>query len=91
MKELKPRIHENGIDYILVGDYYVPDLKLPEEHRPIGKWGNLHRAYLKQYRPAEYPEHHQLQKVDALQPLRLCPQRKGHSETCYDPDDQHQG
>ena len=54
MKELKPRIHENGIDYILVGDYYVPDLKLPEEHRPIGKWGNLHRAYLKQYRPAQY-------------------------------------
>ena len=38
MKELKPRIHENGIDYILVGDYYVPDLKLPEEHRPIGRW-----------------------------------------------------
>ena len=25
MKELKPRIHENDIDYILVGDYYVPD------------------------------------------------------------------
>ena len=46
MKELKPRIHENGIDYILVGDYYVPDWKLPEEHRPIGRWGNLHRAYL---------------------------------------------
>ncbi len=39
MKELKPRIHENGIDYILVGDYYVPDWKLPEEHRPIGHWG----------------------------------------------------
>ena len=30
MKELKPRIHENGMDYVLVGDYYVPDLKLPE-------------------------------------------------------------
>ena len=54
MKELKPRIHENGIDYILVGDYYVPDWKLPEEHRPIGKWGNLHRAYLRQFRPALY-------------------------------------
>lgn len=54
MKELKPRIHENGIDYVLVGDYYVPDLKLPEEHRTIGKWGNLHKAYLKQYRPAVY-------------------------------------
>ena len=46
MKELKLRIHENGIDYILVGDYYVPDLKLPEEHRPIGRWGNLHREYI---------------------------------------------
>ena len=54
MKELKPRIHENGIDYILIGDYYVPDWKLPEEHRPIGKWGNLHRAYLRQFRPALY-------------------------------------
>ena len=28
MSELKPRITENGIDYILVGDYYIPDLKL---------------------------------------------------------------
>lgn len=54
MKELKPRIHENGIDYVLVGDHYVPDLKLPEERRPIGKWGRLHRAYLQQFHPAEY-------------------------------------
>ena len=36
MTELKSRIHDksNGLDYVLVGDYYVPDLKLPEEHRP---------------------------------------------------------
>ena len=54
MKELKPRIHENGIDYILVGDYYVPDLKLPEEHRPIGHWGRLHQSYLKQFRSMIY-------------------------------------
>ena len=54
MTELKPRIHDesNGLDYVLVGDYYVPDLKLPEEHRPIGMWGRLHRTYLEQYRPA---------------------------------------
>ena len=34
MTELKSRIHDksNGLDYVLVGDYYVPDLKLPEEH-----------------------------------------------------------
>ena len=54
MNELKPEIDQNGIDYILVGDYYVPDLKLPEEHRPIGKWGRLHRAYLQQYRPVSF-------------------------------------
>lgn len=56
MKELKPRIHENGIDYILVGDYYLPDLKLPEDNRSIGHWGRLHKAYLKMYRPAIYSE-----------------------------------
>lgn len=56
MKELKPRIHENGIDYILVGDYYLPDLKLPEDNRSIGYWGRLHKAYLKMYRPAIYSE-----------------------------------
>ena len=50
--ELKPRITENGIDYILVGDYYIPDLKLPEEHRPIGKYGRLHREYLREAHPA---------------------------------------
>ena len=54
MKELKPRIYENGIDYILVGDYYVPDLKLPEEHRSIGRWGSLHREYLRKHRPVLY-------------------------------------
>ena len=51
MSELKPRITENGIDYILVGDYYIPDLKLPEEHRPIGKYGRLHREYLREIHP----------------------------------------
>ena len=28
-----------NINYIRVGDYYIPDLTLPEETRPIGKWG----------------------------------------------------
>jgi hypothetical protein len=56
MQDLKPRIHENGMDYVLVGDYYVPDLKLPEEHRPIGHWGRLHQSYLKQFRPMVYSD-----------------------------------
>ena len=52
MSELKPSITENGIDYILVGDYCILDLKLPEEHRPIGKYGRLHREYLRKIHPA---------------------------------------
>ncbi len=54
MGELKKRITENGIDYILAGDYYIPDLKLPEENRPIGYFGRLHRDYLKQEHSARY-------------------------------------
>lgn len=56
MKELKPGIHENGMDYVLVGDYYVSDLTLPEGHRPIGHWGRLHQSYLKQFRPMVYSD-----------------------------------
>lgn len=51
MSELKPRIHDetNGLDYILVGDYYIPVIELPEhDDRPIGKWGWMHRAYLEE-------------------------------------------
>ena len=54
MEKLKERITENGIDYILIGDYYIPDLKLPEENRPIGRYGKLHREYLKQEYPVRY-------------------------------------
>ena len=39
------------ITYIKTGDYYIPDWKLPEETRPIGRWGRMHRDYLKEYRP----------------------------------------
>ena len=39
------------ITYTLVGDYYIPNIALPEESRPIGKWGRMHRDYLKEYRP----------------------------------------
>ena len=35
------------ITYIKTGDYYIPDWKLPEEARPIGRWGRMHRDYLK--------------------------------------------
>ena len=42
------------ITYIKTGDYYIPDWKLPEEHRPIGRWGRMHRDYLKDHRPVVF-------------------------------------
>ena len=37
MSEQRKIIHDdnNGLDYVLVGDYYMPMLALPEENRPI--------------------------------------------------------
>ena len=43
-----------NIEYIKSGDYYIPNLKLPEENRPIGKWGRIHRDYLKEHHPIQY-------------------------------------
>ena len=54
MEALKTAIQEQGIRYILKGDVYLPDLELPEESRPIGRWGRLHKAYLKNHRPILY-------------------------------------
>ena len=56
MQELKKRIHENGIDYVLADDYYIPEMKLPEEKRTIGHYGRLHREYLRQAKPMVFNE-----------------------------------
>ena len=42
------------MQYIRVGDYFIPDLELPEETRPMGKWGRMRREYLKEYKPIQY-------------------------------------
>ena len=42
------------IRYIKIGDYYIPDWKLPEETRPIGRWDRMHRDYLKKHRPVVF-------------------------------------
>lgn len=54
MTEMKKHIYDesNGLWYELIGDYYIPALTLPsEEQRPIGKWGRMHRDYIKEHRP----------------------------------------
>ena len=56
--KLKPKVHDNRnhLDYVLTDNYYLPALRLPEDKRPIGRWGRLHREYLKTYRPLLYNE-----------------------------------
>ena len=47
---------QTGISYTLHGDYYLPDLALPEEERgvEIGVWGQRHLRYIKQHRKVLY-------------------------------------
>ena len=57
MTEMKKHIYDenNGLWYELIGDYYIPVLTLSsEENRPIGKWGRMHRDYLKEHRPIRF-------------------------------------
>lgn len=44
------------LTYTKAGDYYHPDLTLPEtnDDRPLGKYGMLRKTYLKQHRPMVY-------------------------------------
>ena len=46
---MKDKKSINNIEYVLVGDYYIPDLKLPHEEHTIGKYGRMHREYLKEH------------------------------------------
>ena len=52
---MKEKIYDarTGLEYVLVDDYYLPALKLLQT-RPVGRWGMLHKAYLKLRKPAYY-------------------------------------
>ena len=51
---MKEKIYENGIEYILVGDYYLPNIVVPHRERHIGKYSLLHRDYIKEHYPWFY-------------------------------------
>ena len=46
----------NGLDYTLVNDYYLPNLTAatPAKQHPTGRWGRLHKRYLKEHHPIRY-------------------------------------
>lgn len=51
---MESRITENGINYVLVGDYYIPAIEIKEENRFIGKYGILRKQYLKEHKPGRF-------------------------------------
>lgn len=57
MIDLKKHIYDsaNGLDYTLVNDHYLPNLTVAAlaEH-PTGRWGRLHKMYLKEQHPIRY-------------------------------------
>ena len=42
------------LNYIRCGDYYIPNIRLPVENRPIGCWGRMHRNYIKEHSPIHF-------------------------------------
>lgn len=46
------------IEYVRIGDYYIPNLTLPKSRRTgnIGKYGRLKLSYMKKYNIPEYTE-----------------------------------
>lgn len=44
----------NNISYIQCGDYFIPNLTVPTQNYKIGKYGRLHRAFLKKNYPCRY-------------------------------------
>ena len=58
MTTLKNTLHDsnNGLDYTLVNDHYLPNLTAATtaEQDPTGRWGRLHKMYLKEQHPIRY-------------------------------------
>ena len=58
MTTLKNTLHDsnNGLDYTMVNGYYLPNLTVaaPTELHPTGRWGRLHKRYLKEHHPIRY-------------------------------------
>ena len=60
---------ENNLTYTRNGDYLIPDLSLSEQpEKPLGKYGRMRKAYLKEHRPLIY---NQLLLTEKLYPHLL--------------------
>ena len=44
------------LEYIRNGDYYIPNLTIKKEERSIGKWGRMHREFLREHHPIQFSQ-----------------------------------
>ena len=44
------------LEYIRNGDYYIPNLTIQKEERNIGKWGRMHREFLREHHPIRFSQ-----------------------------------
>ena len=52
---MKEKFIENGIEYVRNGDYYIPNLTVPDDKvYNIGRYGRLHSIFIKENRPCLY-------------------------------------
>ena len=51
---MKTLFEQNGGAYTKVGDYYIPNLTISAKNYEIGKYGRLHRTFLKENYPCLY-------------------------------------
>ena len=51
---MQERFIENGIEYVKNGDYYIPNLTVPQRRYNIGKYGNLHKKFIKEHHHCFY-------------------------------------
>ena len=52
---MKEKFIENGIEYVRNGDYYIPNLTVPDNKTyNIGKYGRMHAKFIKENRRAIY-------------------------------------
>ena len=52
---MKERFIENGIEYVRNGEYYIPNLTVPDDKvYNIGRYGRMHAKFIKENRPCFY-------------------------------------
>ena len=52
---MKDKFIKNGIEYVRNGDYYIPNLTVPDTKKyNIGKYGNLRKTFLKEHHKSYY-------------------------------------